>query len=98
MISIPRILTKSMRRKPFSKPGSPTACWRPADFDRAGNASAGPGTVYVRQELDFLAPIKIGDTVTARVEVIEIMPEKKQLRLRTTCSNQDGLWSWTAKP
>ena len=50
----------------------------------------GPGTVYVRQELNFLAPIRIGDTVTARVEVIEIMTEKKQLRLRTTCSKQDG--------
>jgi 3-hydroxybutyryl-CoA dehydratase len=50
----------------------------------------GPGSVYVRQELDFLAPIRIGDTVTARVEVIEIMSEKKQLRLRTTCSKQDG--------
>ena len=50
----------------------------------------GPGTVYVRQELDFLAPIRIGDTVTARVEVIEIMTAKKQLRLKTTCSNQDG--------
>ena len=50
----------------------------------------GPGTVYVRQELNFLAPIRIGDTVTARVEVIEIMTEQKQLRLRTTCSKQDG--------
>jgi 3-hydroxybutyryl-CoA dehydratase len=50
----------------------------------------GPGAVYVRQELNFLAPIRIGDTVTARVEVIEIMIEKKQLRLRTTCSKQDG--------
>ena len=50
----------------------------------------GPGAVYVRQELNFLAPIRIGDTVTARVEVIEIMTEKKQLRLRTTCSKQDG--------
>jgi 3-hydroxybutyryl-CoA dehydratase len=50
----------------------------------------GPGSVYVRQELNFLAPVRIGDTVTARVEVIEIMSEKKQLRLRTTCSTQDG--------
>ena len=50
----------------------------------------GPGSIYVRQELNFLAPIRIGDTVTARVEVIEIMSEKKQLRLRTTCSTQDG--------
>lgn len=50
----------------------------------------GPGAVYVHQELDFLAPIRIGDTVTARVEVLEIMAEKKQVRLRTTCTRQDG--------
>ena len=50
----------------------------------------GPGSIYVRQELNFLAPIRIGDTVTARVEVIEMMKVKKQLRLRTTCSTQDG--------
>ncbi len=55
-----------------------------------GTRLPGPGSVYVRQELNFLAPVRIGDTVTARVEVIEIMSEKKQLRLRTTCSTHDG--------
>ncbi len=55
-----------------------------------GTRLPGPGTVYVRQELNFLAPIRFGDTVTARVEVIEIFVEKKQVRLRTTCSRQDG--------
>ncbi len=50
----------------------------------------GPGSIYVRQELNFLAPVRIGDTITARVEVVEIMSDKKQLRLRTTCSSQDG--------
>ncbi len=55
-----------------------------------GTRLPGPGTVYVRQELNFLAPVRIGDTVTARVEVIEIMSEKKQVRFRTTCSTQNG--------
>ncbi len=55
-----------------------------------GTRLPGPGTVYVKQELNFLAPIRIGDTVTARVEVIEIMTENKQLRLKTTCFRQDG--------
>ena len=55
-----------------------------------GTCLPGPGTVYVRQELNFLAPVRIGDTVTARVEVIEIMTEKKQVRFRTTCSTQNG--------
>ena len=55
-----------------------------------GTRLPGPGTVYMRQSLDFLAPVRIGDTVTATVEVIEKMEEKKRVRLRTTCVNQEG--------
>ncbi|MGO9121328.1 MAG: MaoC family dehydratase [Desulfomonilaceae bacterium] len=55
-----------------------------------GNMLPGPGAVYVRQELDFLAPIHIGDTITARVEVMEILADKNRVKLRTTCVNQDG--------
>jgi 3-hydroxybutyryl-CoA dehydratase len=44
----------------------------------------------MRQTLDFLAPVRIGDTVTATVEVIEKMEDKKRVRLRTTCVNQEG--------
>ena len=51
----------------------------------------GPGTIYLRQELNFKAPVRIGDTITAQVEVLEIMEEKKHVRLRTTCTNQDGV-------
>ncbi|MCU0586578.1 MAG: MaoC family dehydratase [Syntrophobacteraceae bacterium] len=50
----------------------------------------GPGAIYVRQELRFLAPVRIGDTITARAEVIEIMAERKLVRMRTTCTNQGG--------
>ena len=50
----------------------------------------GPGTIYLAQELKFLAPVKIGDTVKAQVEVIEIIEEKKRVKLRTTCTNQEG--------
>jgi len=50
----------------------------------------GPGTIYIRQELDFLAPVHIGDTITARVEVIEILKEKNRVTVRTSCVNQDG--------
>jgi 3-hydroxybutyryl-CoA dehydratase len=50
----------------------------------------GPGTVYMRQTLDFLAPVRIGDTVTATVEVVEKMEDKKRVRLKTTCVNQEG--------
>jgi 3-hydroxybutyryl-CoA dehydratase len=51
----------------------------------------GPGTIYMRQELSFKAPVRIGDTITARVEVIEINTEKKRVRLKTTCTNQEGV-------
>ncbi len=50
----------------------------------------GPGTIYLHQGLNFKAPVRIGDTITARVEVIEIIKEKKHVRLKTTCMNQDG--------
>ncbi len=55
-----------------------------------GTQLPGPGTIYLRQELNFLAPVRIGDTITARVEVIEIITEKNCVRLKTTCTNQDG--------
>jgi 3-hydroxybutyryl-CoA dehydratase len=55
-----------------------------------GTRLPGPGTVYMRQTLDFLAPVRIGDTVTATVEVVEKMEDKKRVRLRTTCVNQEG--------
>ena len=55
-----------------------------------GTLLPGPGTVYMRQESNFLAPVKIGDTVTAIVEVAEIMAEKKRIRLKTYCVNQEG--------
>ena len=50
----------------------------------------GPGTIYMGQSLEFLAPVRIGDTVTARVEVLEKIDDKKLVRLETTCINQDG--------
>ena len=50
----------------------------------------GPGTIYIKQELNFLAPVRIGDTITARAEVIEITSDKNRVRFKTTCSNQEG--------
>jgi 3-hydroxybutyryl-CoA dehydratase len=49
----------------------------------------GPGTIYVGQELSFKAPVRFGDTITATVIAKERVKEKF-LRLRTTCTNQDG--------
>jgi len=55
-----------------------------------GNILPGYGTIYLSQEVKFLAPVRIGDTITARVEVIELIPEKNKAKFRTTCINQDG--------
>ncbi|WP_321336707.1 MaoC family dehydratase [uncultured Cohaesibacter sp.] len=50
----------------------------------------GPGTIYLGQELRFVAPVYIGDTIRAEVEVVEIISEKKLVKLKTTSTNQDG--------
>lgn len=48
----------------------------------------GPGTIYMKQTLEFRAPVRFGDTITATVEVAEKM-EKGRVRLTTTCTNQE---------
>ncbi|MHB0924678.1 MAG: MaoC family dehydratase [Bellilinea sp.] len=50
----------------------------------------GPGTVCLSQQIEFLGPIFIGDTITAQVEVVAFQPEKHLITLKTTCSNQDA--------
>jgi 3-hydroxybutyryl-CoA dehydratase len=55
-----------------------------------GNILPGHGTIYLSQEVKFLAPVKIGDTITARVEVLELIPEKNRAKFKTTCINQEG--------
>jgi 3-hydroxybutyryl-CoA dehydratase len=54
-----------------------------------GNLLPGPGTIYIRQDLKFEAPVRIGDTITARAEVIEIVAAENRVRLKTDCFNQD---------
>jgi len=55
-----------------------------------GSRLPGPGTIYLSQELRFLRPVKVGDTVIARVEVTELIREKHRVRLKTTLHNQHG--------
>ncbi|MEK7753662.1 MAG: MaoC family dehydratase [Acidobacteriota bacterium] len=50
----------------------------------------GPGFVYLGQELNFRAPVHIGDTLTATVTVIEIKAAKRVLVLETVVTKQDG--------
>lgn len=53
-----------------------------------GTALPGPGAVYLSQSFRFLRPVHVGDTVTARVEVAEILRERNRLRLVTVCANE----------
>jgi 3-hydroxybutyryl-CoA dehydratase len=48
----------------------------------------GPGCLYLSQTLEFKAPVFLGDEITARVEIVEVVSEKR-LRFRTQCFNQD---------
>ena len=51
----------------------------------------GPGTIYMEQNLKFKKPVYIGDTITAYVEVEEILNTGKNiLKLNTWANNQSG--------
>lgn len=55
-----------------------------------GNELPGPGTIYLSQSLHFKAPVFLGDTVVAEVEVVEKLPVTKRLRLKTVCFKPGG--------
>lgn len=48
----------------------------------------GPGSIYMSQSMRFVRPVLIGDTVTTRVEIVELIEAKRRVRLATTCRNQ----------
>lgn len=62
-----------------------------------GNQLPGPGTIYLGQELKFLAPVRFGDTIKAEVKVLEKIMEKNRVILETICTNQDGKAVLTGK-
>lgn len=53
------------------------------------NQLPGPGTIYVEQRLEFVAPVFIGDTVTARVEVLSKSDDGKRVTLETVVLGED---------
>ena len=55
-----------------------------------GTQLPGPGAIYLSQSLNFVKPVKSGDRITARAEVIEVMRERNRIRLQTVCVNQNG--------
>jgi 3-hydroxybutyryl-CoA dehydratase len=55
-----------------------------------GTKFPGPGTIYLRQVMDFVSPVYIGDTITAKVEVVDKNREKNRVTCKTVCVNQEG--------
>lgn len=50
-----------------------------------GTIMPGKGSVYISQNLRFLAPVRIGDTVITTVEVVDINSEKKRVGFKSRC-------------
>lgn len=53
-----------------------------------GTKLPGPGCIYVSQDLKFTAPVKYGDTITAKVKVDKKNVEKNRVEFETVCTNQ----------
>lgn len=49
------------------------------------NRMPGPGTIYLGQQMRFMAPVRPGDTVHACVTVVSVDPEKARAVLSTVC-------------
>ena len=56
-----------------------------------GEDLPGPGAIYVAQSLKFRAPVKIGDTLVARAEVLSKVPGKNLVVFRTECRVGDKI-------
>jgi 3-hydroxybutyryl-CoA dehydratase len=54
-----------------------------------GNKLPGPGSIYLSQQIEFLAPVYIGDTITSVVEVTSWRPDRRIITLKTDAYNQD---------
>ncbi|MEJ2588361.1 MAG: MaoC family dehydratase [Deltaproteobacteria bacterium] len=56
-----------------------------------GTRLPGPGSAYMSQEMKFIKPVHVGETVTARMTVAEIDPEKQRVYLDGECHANDML-------
>lgn len=54
-----------------------------------GNDLPGEGSIYMKQEIQFKAPVYIGDTITATVECVKYRADKRIATFKTTVTNQD---------
>jgi len=45
----------------------------------------GPGAIYVSQTLNFRGPVRIGDEVITKVEIVELFAAKRRVRFACVC-------------
>lgn len=55
-----------------------------------GTMLPGEGTIYLSQNLKFVKPVYVEDTVMAEVEILQIDTAKKRMTLKTTVTKEDG--------
>ncbi len=51
-----------------------------------GTKLPGPGAIYLKQSLNFKAPVRAGDTVRARVTIKEVLVEKRRIVMDTVAT------------
>ncbi len=54
-----------------------------------GTKLPGPGAIYVSQTMNFMAPVMIGETITAVATITEIDDRRRRVTLKTQCLNGD---------
>lgn len=55
-----------------------------------GTQLPGPGALWVSQSFEFIAPVRLGDTLTVTATVTKKHPRERLLELETTIANQHG--------
>ena len=56
-----------------------------------GTRLPGPGTIYMKQDIKFLAPVRFGDTITATCTVKEKIEGRNRVIMDCKVTNQDGV-------
>jgi 3-hydroxybutyryl-CoA dehydratase len=54
-----------------------------------GTKLPGPGAIYISQTMNFMAPVLIGETITAVATISAIDATKRRVTLKTQCLNGD---------
>jgi len=55
-----------------------------------GTKLPGPGAIYLSQYLEFCRPVRIGEEITAEVEVVSYDTESGKYKFNTRCINAAG--------